>query len=256
MTKEKINSFVMSQNYRSFILAVNKLSNESPVSIIDNFQLITGFEEIPLSELLDQNSDIINRIESGAMSYGALTKKAHSTIAIAENIIGGTSNTGEGGEAEVHYTQSHRLANARTKQIASARFGVTTEYLLNIPKNGYIEIKISQGAKPGEGGQLPAGKVTVQIASHRGSMPKTDLISPPPHHDIYSIEDLQQLIYDLKSSNNKVCVKLCSSQNIDTIAIGVAKGGANKIKIAGNSGGTGAAMVTSIKDTGLPPELG
>ena len=191
------------------------------------------------------------------MSHGALSKEAHETLAVAMNRIKGASCSGEGGEDSERFKvmSNGDTANSRVKQIASARFGVTVDYLNNCNE---IEIKIAQGAKPGEGGQLPGFKVTDEIARLRHSTKGVTLISPPPHHDIYSIEDLAQLIYDLKNSNPsaRISVKLVSEVGVGTIAAGVTKAHADHIVIAGASGGTGASPLTSIKHAGLPWELG
>ena len=201
--------------------------------------------------------NILKRFGSGSMSHGALSKEAHETLAIAMNRIKGASCSGEGGEDENRFKKldSGDSANSRVKQIASARFGVTINYLNNCNE---IEIKIAQGAKPGEGGQLPGFKVTKEIAKLRHSTPGVTLISPPPHHDIYSIEDLAQLIYDLKqiNPNARVGVKLVASSGIGTIAAGVAKAKADIILISGHNGGTGATPQTSVKYVGVPWEMG
>ncbi|WP_027156909.1 glutamate synthase-related protein [Methylobacter luteus] len=196
--------------------------------------------------------EITATLASGAMSHGALLAEAHEAVAQGTNIVGALSNSGEGGE---HSSRFNSLRSSKIKQFASGRFGVWAGYLadLNIQE---IEIKIAQGAKPGEGGQLPAPKVSVEIAALRGGTPKVELISPPPHHDTYSIEDLGQLIHDAKAARVKVGVKLVSSEGIGTIAVGVAKAGADVINVAGNTGGTGAAAVTSLKNTGRSPEIG
>ncbi len=211
---------------------------------------------VPLEEV-DSTADIVKRFCTGAMSYGSISAEAHETIAIAMNRIGGKSNTGEGGE---DYKRFQPLENGDSKrsaikQVASGRFGVTSWYLTNADE---IQIKISQGAKPGEGGELPGHKVDKVIAATRHSTPGVGLISPPPHHDIYSIEDLSQLIFDLKNSNPsaRVSVKLVSEVGVGTVAAGVAKGHADKILISGDSGGTGASPLTSIKHAGMPWELG
>ena len=202
-------------------------------------------------------TDIRKRFGSGSMSHGALSSEAHETLAIAMNRIGAASCSGEGGEDPKRFIKKENgdSANSKVKQIASARFGVTIEYLNNCTE---IEIKISQGAKPGEGGQLPGFKVSKEIAKLRHSTPGVTLISPPPHHDIYSIEDLAQLIYDLKQSNPKarVGVKLVASSGVGTIAAGVAKAKADVILISGHSGGTGASPQTSVKFVGIPWEMG
>ncbi len=196
--------------------------------------------------------EITRTLASGAMSHGALLREAHEAVAMGTNIVGAMSNSGEGGE---HSSRFGTLKSSKIKQFASGRFGVWAGYLadLNIEE---IEIKIAQGAKPGEGGQLPAAKVTVEIAALRGGTPKVELVSPPPHHDTYSIEDLGQLIHDAKAARVRVIVKLVSSEGIGTIAVGVAKAGADVINVAGNTGGTGAAAVTSLKNTGRSPEIG
>ncbi|MCV6584205.1 MAG: glutamate synthase-related protein [Marinibacterium sp.] len=197
-------------------------------------------------------SEITGRLASGAMSHGALVASAHEAVAHGTNMVGGMSNSGEGGE---HLTRYGTIRASRIKQFASGRFGVWAGYLAD-PNLEEIEIKIGQGAKPGEGGQLPAPKVTVEIAAARGGTPGVELISPPPHHDTYSIEDLGQLIHDAKAARVRVIVKLVSSEGIGTIAVGVAKAGADVINVAGNTGGTGAAAVTSLKYTGRAAEIG
>ncbi len=201
--------------------------------------------------------NIMKRFVTGAMSYGSISREAHETLAIAMNRIGGRSNTGEGGEDPVRFTPLENGDSARSaiKQVASGRFGVTTEYLVNADE---LQIKIAQGAKPGEGGQLPGHKVDQIIAKTRYSIPGITLISPPPHHDIYSIEDLSQLIFDLKNVNPRarISVKLVSESGIGTIAAGVTKAGADLITISGYEGGTGASPTSSIKHAGLPLELG
>ncbi len=196
--------------------------------------------------------EITASLASGAMSHGALLSSAHEAVAQGTNIAGALSNSGEGGE---HSSRFGTLKSSKIKQFASGRFGVWAGYLAD-SNCEEIEIKIAQGAKPGEGGQLPAMKVSVEIASLRGGTPKVELVSPPPHHDTYSIEDLGQLIHDAKAARVKVVVKLVSSEGIGTIAVGVAKAGADVINVAGNSGGTGAAAVTSLKHTGRSPEIG
>ena len=195
---------------------------------------------------------IVRRFKTGAMSYGSISKEAHESIAIAMNRIGGKSNTGEGGEDPERFGDSR---NSAIKQVASGRFGVTSHYLVNAQE---LQIKISQGAKPGEGGQLPAEKVYPWIASVRHSTPGVGLISPPPHHDIYSIEDLAQLIFDLKNANPeaRISVKLVAEAGVGTIAAGVAKARADVVLISGYDGGTGASPLTSIKHAGAPWELG
>lgn len=197
-------------------------------------------------------SEITRTFASGAMSHGALVAPAHEAVAHGTNMVGGMSNCGEGGE---HYSRHGTIRASRIKQLASGRFGVWAGYLAD-PMLEELEIKIGQGAKPGEGGQLPAPKVTVEIAAARGGTPGVELVSPPPHHDTYSIEDLAQLIHDCKAARVRVIVKLVSSEGIGTIAVGVAKAGADVINVAGNTGGTGAASVTSLKYTGRVAEIG
>ncbi|MEW6992731.1 glutamate synthase-related protein [Colwelliaceae bacterium MEBiC 14330] len=196
--------------------------------------------------------EITASFASGAMSHGALVSRAHEAVAQGTNIAGAMSNSGEGGENSSRY---NTVKASKIKQFASGRFGVWTGYLAD-PKLEEIEIKIAQGAKPGEGGQLPSAKVTVEIASARGGTPGVELVSPPPHHDTYSIEDLGQLIHDAKAARVRVVVKLVSSEGVGTIAVGVAKAGADVINIAGNTGGTGAAQVTSLKNTGRAAVIG
>jgi len=211
---------------------------------------------VPIDEVESVES-ICKRFKTGAMSYGAISKEAHEGLAIAMNRIGGKSNTGEGGEDSDRFTPDSNgdLRRSAIKQVASGRFGVTSEYLVNSDE---IQIKIAQGAKPGEGGQLPGKKVYPWIAKVRFSTPGVGLISPPPHHDIYSIEDLKELIYDLKNSNPRarINVKLVSEVGVGTVAAGVAKGHADVILISGTSGGTGASPSSSIQYAGLPWELG
>lgn len=211
---------------------------------------------IPLSEV-EPASQIVRRFNTGAMSLGAISEEAHQTLAVAMNRMGGKSNSGEGGEDPERFRPKPNgdSANSAIKQIASARFGVTINYLVSAKE---LQIKMAQGAKPGEGGQLPGHKVDDHIAYLRHSTPGVGLISPPPHHDIYSIEDLKQLIFDLKNANEsaQVSVKLVSEVGVGTIAAGVAKAKADKILISGDSGGTGASPLSSIKNAGLPWELG
>ena len=217
----------------------------------DLLEINTGKKQIDINKVESQKK-ILTRFDSAGMSLGALSPKAHETLAEAMNSLGGRSNSGEGGEAEERYGT---LKMSKIKQIASGRFGVTPHYLVNAE---VLQIKIAQGAKPGEGGQLPGGKVNKLIAKLRYSTPGVTLISPPPHHDIYSIEDLAQLIYDLKEVNPKalVSVKLVSEPGVGTIASGVAKAYADLITISGHDGGTGASPLTSIRYAGSPWELG
>ena len=213
-------------------------------------------EPIPLEDVEPVES-IVKRFATGAMSYGSISQEAHETLAIAMNRIGGKSNTGEGGEDAARYQRDANGDSRRSavKQVASARFGVTSEYLVNADD---LQIKMAQGAKPGEGGQLPGHKVYPWIAKVRHATPGVALISPPPHHDIYSIEDLAQLIYDLKNANPRarISVKLVAVAGVGTIAAGVAKAHADVVLISGHDGGTGAAPLTSIKHGGVPWELG
>ncbi|MEO6502678.1 MAG: glutamate synthase large subunit, partial [Jatrophihabitantaceae bacterium] len=221
------------------------------------FELRTGLRpKVPLSEV-EAVESIVKRFATGAMSYGSISAEAHQTLAIAMNRIGGRSNSGEGGEDAERYLPDANgdLRRSAIKQVASGRFGVTSHYLVNADD---LQIKISQGAKPGEGGQLPGYKVYPWIARTRHSTPGVGLISPPPHHDIYSIEDLAQLIHDLKNANSlaRVHVKLVAESGVGTVAAGVAKAHADVVLISGHDGGTGAAPLTSLKHAGMPWELG
>ena len=213
-------------------------------------------EPIPLEEV-EPAKEIVKRFTTGAMSFGSISKEAHETLAIAMNRLGGMSNTGEGGEDEARFTPDANGDSRRSavKQVASGRFGVTTNYLVNATE---LQIKMAQGAKPGEGGQLPGHKVDAEIARIRHSIAGVGLISPPPHHDIYSIEDLAQLIYDLKNVNPeaRIAVKLVSEVGVGTVAAGVSKAHADVVLISGDTGGTGASPLSSIKHAGLPWELG
>ena len=220
------------------------------------FQLKYADHPLPLEEV-EPAKEIVKRFTTGAMSFGSISKEAHETLAIAMNRIGGMSNTGEGGEDEERFKPDANGDSRRSavKQVASGRFGVTTNYLVNADE---LQIKMAQGAKPGEGGQLPGHKVDAIIAKVRHSIPGVGLISPPPHHDIYSIEDLAQLIYDLKNVNPRarIAVKLVSEVGVGTVAAGVSKAHADTVLISGDSGGTGASPLSSIKHAGLPWELG
>jgi len=211
---------------------------------------------VPIEEV-EPAKEIVKRFTTGAMSFGSIGKEAHETLAIAMNRIGGKSNTGEGGEDEERFKPDANgdLRRSAVKQVASARFGVTANYLVNADE---LQIKMAQGAKPGEGGQLPGHKVDEVIARLRHSIPGVGLISPPPHHDIYSIEDLAQLIYDLKNVNPtaRIAVKLVAEVGVGTVAAGVAKAHADVVLISGDSGGTGASPLSSIKHAGIPWELG
>ena len=226
-----------------------------PATLRDLIEFRPG-RAVPPDEVEPAES-VLARFSTSGMSLGALSKKAHETLAIAMNRLGAKSNSGEGGEDRHRFKRrpGGDLANSGIKQVASARFGVTPEYLVSADE---LEIKIAQGSKPGEGGQLPGHKVTAEIAAIRHSVPGVTLISPPPHHDIYSIEDLAQLIFDLKQINPdaRIAVKLVSEAGIGTIAAGVAKAGADVIHISGHDGGTGASPLGSIKNAGTPWELG
>jgi glutamate synthase (NADPH/NADH) large chain len=221
------------------------------------FELRTG-ERSPISiDEVEPVSEIVKRFSTGAMSYGSISAEAHETLAIAMNRIGAKSNTGEGGEDPERFTPMANGDSKRSsiKQVASGRFGVTSEYLVNADD---LQIKMAQGAKPGEGGQLPGHKVYPWVAKTRHSTPGVGLISPPPHHDIYSIEDLKQLIHDLKNSNPlaRVHVKLVAEVGVGTVAAGVSKAKADVVLISGHDGGTGASPLTSLKHAGAPWELG
>jgi glutamate synthase (NADPH/NADH) large chain len=249
------------ERYREFSEQVN--SDARNAKTIRGLFHIRGSEEngrspIPIEEV-EPASDIVKRFSTGAMSFGSISREAHTTLARAMNRIGGKSNTGEGGEEpDRFYPLPDGTPNperSAIKQVASGRFGVTTEYLVN---SDMIQIKVAQGAKPGEGGQLPGHKVDAIIAKTRHSTPGVGLISPPPHHDIYSIEDLAQLIYDLKNVNSAadISVKLVSEVGVGTVAAGVAKARADHITISGYDGGTGASPLTSLKHAGSPWEMG
>ncbi|KGR78186.1 glutamate synthase large subunit [Ureibacillus manganicus] len=239
--------------YRMFA----EMANEERVGFLRNlFEIRKDVKPIPIEEVESVDS-IVKRFKTGAMSFGSISQEAHETLAIAMNRLGGRSNSGEGGEhpARFKIDKNGDNRNSAIKQIASGRFGVKSHYLVNAEE---LQIKVAQGAKPGEGGQLPGNKVYPWVAEVRGSTPGVGLISPPPHHDIYSIEDLAELIYDLKNANHyaRISVKLVAKAGVGTIAAGVAKGGADVIVISGYDGGTGASPKTSIKHTGLPWELG
>ncbi len=251
-----LQSAVEKDSYSLYKKYSEGMSRMAPVNLRDLLDLKSDREPISIDEV-ESITEIRKRFVTGAMSLGALSKEAHETLAIAMNRIGGKSDSGEGGEDVSRFKPRPNgdNANSAIKQIASGRFGVTAEYLNNCEE---IEIKIAQGAKPGEGGQLPGFKVSEMIAKLRNSTPGVTLISPPPHHDIYSIEDLAQLIYDLKQINPeaRVCVKLVAEAGIGTVAAGVAKAKADVIMISGNSGGTGASPQTSLKYAGVPWEMG
>jgi glutamate synthase domain-containing protein 2/glutamate synthase domain-containing protein 1/glutamate synthase domain-containing protein 3 len=242
------------QLYKRYAALVN--AQQTNLASIRGLLAFKKGEPVPLQEV-EPAAAIVKRFATGAMSYGSISKEAHETIAIAMNRLGGFSNTGEGGEDPGRFKKDANgdWRRSRIKQVAQGRFGVTIEYLVNADQ---LQIKMAQGAKPGEGGQLPGHKVSKEIAATRHTMPGVGLISPPPHHDIYSIEDLAQLIHDLKNANPKadVSVKLVSEVGVGTIAAGVSKGKADHILISGYEGGTGASPQTSIKHAGLPMELG
>jgi len=239
--------------YKSYSSRFNDGQIHATLRSYFDFAPVAG---IPIEEV-EPASEIVKRFKTGAMSYGSISKEAHETLAIAMNRLGGKSNTGEGGEdiSRERLESNGDSKLSAIKQVASGRFGVTSRYLNSARE---IQIKIAQGAKPGEGGHLPGKKVYPWIAKTRQSTPGVGLISPPPHHDIYSIEDLAELIYDLKNANDRatITVKLVSEAGVGTVATGVAKGGADLILISGHDGGTGAAPGSSIRNTGLPLELG
>jgi glutamate synthase (NADPH/NADH) large chain len=242
---------VRNKDYEEFCKYTDLVDNERPHTLRGLMAFSPQNDPVPLDEV-EPASEIVKRFKTGAMSYGSLSKEAHETLAIAMNRLGGKSNTGEGGEDRSRFGTEK---NSKIKQVASGRFGVTEEYLLSAEE---IQIKMAQGAKPGEGGHLPGNKVYPWITKVRFSTPGITLISPPPHHDIYSIEDLAQLIYDLKNANRnaRIAVKLVSEAGVGTVASGVAKAGAGVILISGYDGGTGAAPSSSIHNAGLPWELG
>ena len=256
-TIHMLQSSVRNHSYEQFKAYSHMITEElGPSHIRSLLTLVPAKNPIPLEEIEPVDS-IVKRFKAGAMSFGSLSKEAHETLAIAMNRLGGKSNTGEGGEDPLRYKPGADGIdrNSAIKQVASGRFGVTSAYLVSAKE---IQIKMAQGAKPGEGGQLPGNKVYPAVAHTRHSTPGVGLISPPPHHDIYSIEDLAQLIYDLKCANDKadINVKLVSEAGVGTIASGVAKAGAQVILISGYDGGTGAAPRNSIQHAGLPWELG
>ena len=242
-------------SYRKF-KEFSRLADEKPHPIF--LRDFFGFQKNPISiDEVEPVEDIVRHFVTGAMSFGAISKEAHEALALAMNKLGTRSNTGEGGEDSERFHEEFEGISlcSKTKQIASGRFGVTTEYLVNAEE---IQIKVAQGAKPGEGGQLPGYKVNDIIAKTRHSIPGISLISPPPHHDIYSIEDLAQLIFDLKNVNPraKISVKLVAESGVGTIAAGVAKAKADLIVISGAEGGTGASPASSMRYAGIPPEIG
>ncbi|HAX15856.1 MAG TPA: glutamate synthase large subunit, partial [Leeuwenhoekiella sp.] len=240
--------------YKEYSKLINEQSKK--LMTIRGLFEFSNYDPIPIEEV-EPWTEIVKRFKTGAMSYGSISKEAHENLAVAMNRIGGKSNSGEGGEDAERFYKSPNgdWRNSAIKQVASGRFGVTSNYLTSAKE---IQIKMAQGAKPGEGGQLPGEKVNKFIAKTRKSTPYVGLISPPPHHDIYSIEDLAQLIYDLKSANReaRVNVKLVSEVGVGTVAAGVAKAMADVILVSGYDGGTGASPLTSLRHAGLPWELG
>ncbi|MCX7800602.1 MAG: glutamate synthase large subunit [Fimbriimonadales bacterium] len=238
------------EKFQEFCRMIDE-QNERLMTLRGLLTLKEADQPVPLDEVEPAES-IVRRFTTGAMSFGSISREAHEALAIAMNRLGGKSNTGEGGEEEERFHDERRSA---IKQVASGRFGVTTNYLVNADE---LQIKMAQGAKPGEGGQLPGHKVDEVIARVRHSVPGVTLISPPPHHDIYSIEDLAQLIFDLKNANPeaRISVKLVSEVGVGTVAAGVAKAHADVVLISGDSGGTGASPLSSIRHAGLPWELG
>jgi glutamate synthase domain-containing protein 2/glutamate synthase domain-containing protein 3 len=258
LTISKLQQAVRQDSFKTFQEYTDLIDNQNA-----NLCTLRGLMKLkqsdtPLTlEEVEPAKEIVKRFTTGAMSFGSISKEAHETLAIAMNRIGGKSNTGEGGEDEARFTPDPNgdLRRSAVKQVASARFGVTANYLVNADE---LQIKMAQGAKPGEGGQLPGHKVDEVIARLRHSIPGVGLISPPPHHDIYSIEDLAQLIYDLKNVNPhaRIAVKLVAEVGVGTVAAGVAKAHADVVLISGDTGGTGASPLSSIKHAGIPWELG
>ncbi|MDP1971689.1 MAG: glutamate synthase-related protein, partial [Sediminibacterium sp.] len=248
----KRNDYATFKKYSSLI----NNQSEQACTLRSQLDFKTNRPSISIDEV-EPAQNIYKRFATGAMSFGSVSWEAHTTLAIAMNRLGGKSNTGEGGEDEIRYTPLPNGDSMRSaiKQVASARFGVTALYLTEADE---IQIKMAQGAKPGEGGQLPGHKVDEWIGKTRHATPGVGLISPPPHHDIYSIEDLAQLIFDLKNANRaaRINVKLVSKAGVGTIAAGVVKAKADVVLIAGHDGGTGASPVSSVKHAGLPWELG
>lgn len=257
-TIHKLQEACRTGSYRLFQEYSRLVNTQSSIGLTLRgiLELVLDRPPVPIEEVEPEEA-ILKRFKTGAMSYGSISAEAHEALAIAMNRIGAKSNTGEGGEDPARYLPDANgdSRNSAIKQVASARFGVTSNYLINAQE---LQIKIAQGAKPGEGGQLPGHKVYPWIARVRHSTPGVGLISPPPHHDIYSIEDLAQLIYDLKNANHqaRISVKLVSEVGVGTIAAGVVKAGAEVVLISGYDGGTGASPLTSIKHAGAPWELG
>jgi glutamate synthase (NADPH) large chain len=258
LTVSKLQHAVRQSSFQSFeeFAKIVDQQNRELLMLRGMFDFKPNASPVPIEDV-EPASEIVKRFATGAMSFGSISKEAHETLAIAMNRIGGRSNTGEGGEDEARFIPDSNgdLRRSAIKQVASARFGVTTNYLVNADD---LQIKISQGAKPGEGGQLPGHKVDEVIARVRHSIPGVGLISPPPHHDIYSIEDLAQLIHDLKNANPRarISVKLVAETGVGTVAAGVAKAHADVILISGYDGGTGASPISSIRHAGVPWELG
>jgi glutamate synthase (ferredoxin) len=257
-TVSKLQHAVRQANYQTFREFSQTIDDQSRnlCTLRGLIQMKTSAKPVPLEEV-EPAKDIVRRFTTGAMSFGSISKEAHETLAIAMNRIGAKSNTGEGGEDEGRFRRdaSGDWRRSAIKQVASGRFGVTANYLVNAEE---LQIKMAQGAKPGEGGQLPGHKVDEVVARLRCSIPGVALISPPPHHDIYSIEDLAQLIYDLKNVNPqaRIAVKLVAEVGVGTVAAGVAKAHADVVLISGDSGGTGASPLSSMKHAGIPWELG
>jgi glutamate synthase (NADPH/NADH) large chain len=258
LTISKLQHAVRQSSFKTFEEYTDLIDEQSRnlATLRSLMQIKKSETPVPLDEV-EPAKEIVKRFTTGAMSFGSISKEAHETLAIAMNRIGGKSNTGEGGEDEARFAPDSNgdLRRSAVKQVASARFGVTANYLVNADE---LQIKMAQGAKPGEGGQLPGHKVDDVIARLRHSIPGVGLISPPPHHDIYSIEDLSQLIHDLKNVNPqaRIAVKLVAEVGVGTVAAGVSKAHADVVLISGDSGGTGASPLSSIKHAGIPWELG
>ena len=258
LTIAKLQHAVRQASFKTFQEYTDLIDSQSyNLATLRSLMKLKKAEEPIAIEEVESAKEIVKRFTTGAMSFGSISKEAHETLAIAMNRIGGKSNTGEGGEDEERFVPDSNGDSRRSaiKQVASARFGVTANYLVNADE---LQIKMAQGAKPGEGGQLPGHKVDEVIARLRHSIPGVGLVSPPPHHDIYSIEDLAQLIYDLKNVNPRarISVKLVAEVGVGTVAAGVAKAHADVVLISGDSGGTGASPLSSIKHAGTPWELG
>jgi len=258
LTVSKLQHAVRQQSFQTFQEYTDLIDNQNRqlCTLRGLMEIKRSAQPVPIEEV-EPATEIVKRFATGAMSFGSISKEAHETLAIAMNRIGGKSNTGEGGEDEARFARDANgdWRRSAIKQVASARFGVTTNYLVNADE---LQIKMAQGAKPGEGGQLPGHKVDDFIARVRHSIPGVGLISPPPHHDIYSIEDLAQLIYDLKNANPRarISVKLVAEVGVGTVAAGVSKAHADVVLISGDTGGTGASPLSSIKHAGIPWELG